>query len=609
MLLGLLLLLSANPVDEILRVDKPVVPDAVFARRVYLDVWGMLPSPDELAQFETDPQPDKRTRLIDRLLADSRRYADHWMSFWNDHLRNDEGVVYHGERKSISAWLRQALVENLPYDKFVQALLNPAAGNGPEGFLIGVNWRGDVSASELPPMQAAQNSSQVFLGVNLKCNSCHDSFISKWKLKDAYGMAALFSRAELEIFRCDVPTGEKAQPKFLFPDIGSVPEGLNDAQRRTLAADLFTSPKNTRLARTLVNRFWKRLIGRGLVEPVDEMDGKGWNPELLEALAGDFASGGYDMKRLLRTILYSRAYQLPAVPPQRPYRFEGPYLRRLSAEQFVDAVAAITGEWRVRETGTGGDLTREFAVKSTPLSRALGRPIRDQVVTVRQEEATTLQALEIVNGATLSGMLHRGALRMLGRLPAPPPNTFDSGVVTSKRRSVEVDITGARKLWLLAEDSDSYDRSRVTAGWFGLEFSGSDGATPPEDRVGPIPSTHVLDLAGKGYTRLRASVGVDPNSVASDINPRVRFFVFREEPDRSRLVNLRDDPPASTDWSGLAPDRFVERLYRAALARVPSPRELEVAAGILGRSAPPQPDALEDLLWSVFLSPEFQYIR
>src|SRR5574341_122649 len=133
----------ANPIDGFVKqyFDKrgielaPPVSDALFARRAYLDLWGLPPSPEELAGFLADRAADKRERLIDKLLADRRRYAEHWISFWNDLLRNDEGVVYHGMRQSISKWLRQALEDNLPYDRFVQALLAPAQPGDPEGFL------------------------------------------------------------------------------------------------------------------------------------------------------------------------------------------------------------------------------------------------------------------------------------------------------------------------------------------------------------------------------------------------------------------------------------------------------------------------------------------
>ena len=175
--------------------EPELVSDRLFIRRVYLDVWGLLPPPKELASFLKDHSPNKREKLVNKLLASPENYAQNWISFWNDLLRNDEGVNYHNEtasRKSISSWLLTALENNLPYDQFVYKLLNPAAPTDPAGFLIGVNWRGVVSASQTPAMQAAQNTAQIFLGINLKCNSCHDSFISKWKLKDAYVWPDIF---------------------------------------------------------------------------------------------------------------------------------------------------------------------------------------------------------------------------------------------------------------------------------------------------------------------------------------------------------------------------------------------------------------------------------
>ena len=172
------------------------VPDALFARRVYLDVWGLLPPPEELRAFLSDEEPDKRERLVARLLADEEKYAEHWISYWNDLLRNDEGANYYSSsarRKSITDWLLDSLASNAAYDRMVRELLNPTEQGDPDGFLTGVNWRGAVSAGQTPAIQAAQNTAQIFLGVNLKCNSCHDSFINQWKLKDAYGLAAYFS--------------------------------------------------------------------------------------------------------------------------------------------------------------------------------------------------------------------------------------------------------------------------------------------------------------------------------------------------------------------------------------------------------------------------------
>ena len=191
------------------------VSDRAFARRAYLDIQGLLPPPEALDAFLADRSPGKRERLVTQLLADSRKYSENWISFWNDLLRNDEGVNYYSEtasRKSISDWLLGALESNLPYDRFVAKLLDPELPADPEGFLIGVNWRGVVSASQTPALQAAQNTAQIFLGINLKCNSCHDSFISHWKLQDAYALAAYFSPAQkLQLHRCEVAAGTLRQ--------------------------------------------------------------------------------------------------------------------------------------------------------------------------------------------------------------------------------------------------------------------------------------------------------------------------------------------------------------------------------------------------------------
>jgi cytochrome c553 len=183
-----------------------VASDEVFVRRVFLDVWGLPPTPEQRRSFLSDTRADKRDRLIETLLADRTTYAEHWMSYWNDLLHNDEGVRYNpGTRESISGWLLNALSTNLPYDQMVKALLNPSGEGAPKGYLVGISWGGDASASQSPPMQAAQNSAQVFLGANLKCASCHDSFVSRWKLAQTFGLAAFFSEKPLEnrAVRCE----------------------------------------------------------------------------------------------------------------------------------------------------------------------------------------------------------------------------------------------------------------------------------------------------------------------------------------------------------------------------------------------------------------------
>jgi hypothetical protein len=215
-----------------------------------------------------------------------------------------------------------------------------------EGFSKGIVWRGLVNASQMPQMQAAQNVSQVFMGVNLKCASCHDSFINDWQLSDAYGLANVFSDHPLEIYRCDQPTGQQAPTKFIFRNwaICRPPPTNRSACARWPPHHLpqgRTPPAHDRQPPV------GQISGRGLVEPVDDMQQTAWDPDLLDWLAQDLVAHGYDLKETMERILTSRAYQLPAVDlgerQNTNYVFTGPDVRRMTAEQFRDALTSLTG--------------------------------------------------------------------------------------------------------------------------------------------------------------------------------------------------------------------------------------------------------------------------
>lgn len=600
--------------------NASLVTDTVYARRVYLDTWGLLPTPGQLSEFEQDKDPRKREKLVDKLLSNNENYATHWISFWNDLLRNDDGVVYYGDRKSITTWVRKALQENMPYDRFVATLLSPVKKTDPEGFILGVTWRGEVPASERPPLQAAVNSAQVFLGINLKCNSCHDSFISSWKLKDAYGLASFFSPDPLELVRCDAKLGEMSKPKFLFPELGEVKTEGTLEERRAEAARMFTLPKNGRLGRTLVNRYWKQLFGRAIVEPVDDMASEPWNADLLDFLASDFADHNYDVKHLLKTLLTSRPYQLQSVdaaPKQgERYVFRGPHKRRLTAEEFADAIASITGEWRYKPTNTPKPTTfvREAELKNSSLTRALGRPVRDQVVTERLIQPTTLQALELVNGQYLANWLHEGARRMVTLPDDPPKNLFDSGTIRRNNAKVDLRIKKTKQLYLVVVNVDSYDPSRVIPQWKDAVLVKGRKETPLRDLISGVdperlklPATIKLDLSDKKFGHFRATAQVAKEATVSDVGPAIRFFIFDQEPDLRRLVQVDPHTPVESPKQGFTPDSLIARIYKHALQRDPTSEERAVAKEILGDKL--EVDKVEDFLWMIFQSPEFQYIQ
>lgn len=438
---------GSNPIDRLLEPyfrsagfePGAVVDDRAFLRRASLDLVGLMPSPDEVDQLVRDKAPDKRQQKIHSLLKNDQPYATHWLTFWNDALRNDyRGTGYiDGGRLQITDWLAAALVENMPYDRFVRELINPTPQAA--GFIKGIVWRGVVNASQAAPMQAAQNISQVFLGINLKCASCHDSFINDWKLADAYGLAGIFADGPLEMHRCDQPTGQFAPLQFLYPQLGSIDPKAATAERLKQLSEAITRPENGRLARTIVNRLWARMLGRGLVEPVDEMDNPPWSADLLDYLATDLADHGYDLKHTIELIASSRAYQLPPVDEaddsRHDFVFRGPLVRRISAEQFVDAVADLAGvdyaeaaakppaltpsQSTLSQTAAGRAGARAALVNADPLLIALGRSNREQVVTDRPKTATTLQALELTNGTPLSALLEKGARQWAGRKLEP----------------------------------------------------------------------------------------------------------------------------------------------------------------------------------------------
>jgi hypothetical protein len=233
----------------------------------------------------------------------------------------------------------------------------------------------------------------------------------------------------------------------------------------------------------------------------------------------------------------------------------------------------------------------------------------------------------LVNGETLDNLLVRGAKRMLGELREAPANLFDSGIVSERPVAVDIDITGINQLWLVTEDTDSYDPARTVAGWVNPEFGSPAGNTPLQVPKAPlqfkgqapanaflarVPSEQSFDIAGKGYTRFRATVGVDQRCLINEIGPRIRFFVFAQKPDHEQLVRVTPERPVVAHEERYTPDRLIARLYLHALSREPESAERRLALDVLkatGGDKRISSESLEDLLWAVFQSPEFEFIH
>jgi hypothetical protein len=386
-----------------------------------------------------------RGAAVDAALADATGYAEHWLTFWNDLLRNAyDGPGYTGgSRSQITGWLYRSLYENKPYDQFVRELIAPDASS--KGFIDGIQWRGRVNASQTREIQFSQNISQAFLGINMKCASCHDSFVDRWTLKDAYSLAAIYSNEPLELTRCDIPTGEMATPGWIFPELGNVDPKASRENRLKQLAELMTHPENGRMQRTIVNRLWERLMGRGVVHPVDAMNSEPWDEDVLDYLANHLVASGYDLKAVLRLIASSRIYQAEtAIMADEgvDFVFEGPIRKRLTAEQFIDSVRSVVNVWpepRKAAFGKGkqgGQLAAVMKVHELKewdgrplragldsrdsLQAALGRPNGEQIVSARPDVVTTLEAINLANGPEFAALLEDGAEKMLSDKPGDP---------------------------------------------------------------------------------------------------------------------------------------------------------------------------------------------
>lgn len=637
---------------------KEPVDDAVFIRRAYLDIIGLLPEPEDVEGFVSDSSPDKRATLIRSLLDREHDYAQHSLSFWNDLLRNaytGTGFIT-GGRKQITGWLYDALKGNKPYNQMVRELVDPDEES--EGFIRGIQWRGDFNSSQSTEMQAAQNVSQSLMGVNLKCASCHNSFTSNMTLNEAYGFAAVFSDTTLAIERCEVPTGDMAEPGFYYSELGDLDPELSREKRLQVLADILTSDENGRIFRTVVNRYWAKLMGRGLVEPVDEMDELPWNQELLDWMAAELIDSGYDLKELMALIMESRAYQLPSVGLDETeageldeFVFEGPLRRRLSAEQFTDALTQLAapvyssvaydpfdsdiaeawwiwydmieddrrvfsppGEYYFRY---GFDLPEDVEIVDTRLLISVDQSFE---LYLNGEQATQGQDWRQVQRLDVTDLLQDGRNQLAvkgvqgGTTPQP------AGVLMN----LEIIGAGGQTLQIASGEDWVVSNEDPGSGWENPEFDDNDwesvrvfGSSTDNNHWGRLVEfTH--EPAGDRLEFVRASlVANDPFQTALGRPAREIVATSREtEPTLLQALELTNGEVinevlgrGADRWLeayGNDPEELIRQVYMRALNREPSKREADLAEQVLGTN--PTRDGVQDFLWAIVMQPEFQFI-
>ena len=751
-----------HPIDQLLnsyRIDHGIkstqrVSDALFLRRATLDLVGLLPTDEELKEFVEDVSADKRERLIDRLLARDTEYAEHWLTFWNDLLRNDyDGTGFiTGGRKQISNWLYRSLIDNKPYDVLARELIAPPS-DASRGFIDGIKWRGTVSAGQTVEIQFAQSVAQSFLGINLKCASCHDSFIDEWKLSDAYSLAAVYSNESLMIHRCDKPTGEVASAGWLFPELGNIDADAPPTKRLEQLSMLMTGPRNGRFSRTIVNRLWAQLMGRGIVHPLDAMHTEPWDESLLDYLANQLVESHYDLKAILKLIATSEAYQsrstiVEEATTEASSPFTGRRARRMTAEQFVDAVWQLTGaapttfdapvvrgkidpeaianvklqgEWIWGDTsnppspkidsdpispesgGSGKTKSHPQGGKEAPTETASGPETKKENRRTANKKGIAANGIAAPAGEQL-------VFRRVFTLPQPvvsgtavitADNTFELYINRRKVAASEdwtrvqtVPLTKRFKVQPAGDDKQVKneiiivaknlgDRPNLAALYFEAVMKLADGSelviksdgdwkfssvaprgsregrlgqTPgPWNKVTPLGRPRVYAGVDDAFRRGLAMGGSsEPSMVRASL--RKSDFLMRSlgRPNRDQIVSSRPDELTTLEAIDLAngdvlaaalrkgaedladqdlsPTELAKRIFRSALSRNPTPKEIAIvetafsaAADSTGDVVPAEAnlgetaheaktrfsnvEIIQDLMWAVLMTPEFIMIR
>ena len=649
-----------------------VCSDAAFLRRAYLDIIGVIPTAAAAQSFLEDKSADKRVKLVDELLARDDDYAANWAPFWEEAIGSSTAAITGGigSRGNHRAWILESFAHNKPFDLMVAELIDPTLPGYQKPEIGNANGKRVVSAyirneTHVETIQTAANVAQVFLGTEMKCASCHNHFLNKeWPQTRFLAFAGLFASNDLEVIRCEKKSGRFVAAQFPFELPGApatAPKTLDERLHRV--AQLLIDPTNPRFARSIVNRLWKRYLGLGLFEPQDDfrLDQPPTNPELLDWLADDFMRHGYDLKHTIRLILTSRTYQLRYDPeledhfdvnhPQQARYYRSPSLRRLTAEQLLDSI-------QVASRQSLDPQRRIYLDKaSTALTRALGRPpSHNEISTARPDDVAVVQALELLNGEEFYERIYSGRLVDQAANQQDLARLIDRlyWVALSRPASKQEQILGADFLKTALPKASMPQAPPVEQVWVeddlpaGATPDGTGGAKAWEWVSAPqapiLSGKRVHTQNGEGKQRQHHFIGaakplhvepddvlfsyvyLDPKALPSEImlqwndgswdhrafwGDDVIPFGEANSSSRRRLGRL----PAGGQWVRLeVPAREVG---------IETPTEINGwsfdqqgggavywdKSGVVKVPRNPKREPVGDVLWALFTSPEFQYIR
>ncbi len=568
--------------------------DEQFLRRLYLDCVGVVPNLAEIEAFGTRAGTDddsvmRREQVIDRVLQDPR-WADHWTAYWLDVLAENPNVLKPSLNNSgpFRWYLYDAMRDNVAVDRWVTNLLRmqgSALGGGPAGFAMAAD-------NDVPMAAKAHIVTSAFLAANMKCARCHDAPYHDWTQRDLFSVAAMLARKPIKIpasssvpkeffgeedegaslITLSLSPGEEVESEWLLASY-TTDEPVNpamiarpDDSRETLAYHV-TRVENRQFAKTIVNRLWQRLMGEGIVEPVDDWEGADpSHPKLLDYLSRELAANGFDLKHVARLILRSNAYQRrsvdrPVTSDERERLFAAPRQRRMTAEQLVDSMHVVVGR-----SMDADELTFDPEARMRPQAHNnLGLPTRAWQLTSLSNERDR-PALSLPRASAVTDCLEafgwKGARQEPINYRQTEPNVIQPGILAGGLLSIQLTrLTDGDELTSLAIDADSphalvddlfqrfltrlpedHERSRFT------------------ELLDPGFDTRVLKTPAAAETPIR-----EPSvSWANHLHPQATEVRLRES------ARLRQGPPASR-W--LEPD-WRERLEDAAWALINTPEFL-----------------------------------
>ncbi len=574
--------------------DKPnrLVDDSKFLRRLSLDTIGTIPSLELIEQFQRKREAgeDARAWAIDFMLTRDG-WADHWTSYWQDVLAENPNIVNPTLNNTgpFRWWIHESLIDNKPIDRFVTELIMMEGSQffgGPAGFAV-------ASQNDVPLAAKAHILGQAFLGIQMQCARCHDAPFHQVTQKDLFSIAAMLKRTDESVPKTSTVTviadgpipkvpitlkpGAKVSPLWPFPELGTLrlPTDLirRSTDSRATLAQRMTDPGNLRFPRVMVNRLWKRIIGYGIVEPVEDWEhGINIDPQLLDYLGRELASNGYDMKYIARLIFRSHTYQRESMdmPENGLKAFTGPVRRQMSAEQLIDSLFVASG----RPFDAGPMNVDIDGARNYINSLNLGIPQRAwQFASLSNERDRPSLSLPFAQPftSTMQAFGWTGSRQNpINRRESAPnimqPAMMNNGILV--RDNTRLDMVS--EFTQLARQAESFD-----------------------------------ELITKIYQRILSRLPT--------VAERQLFAELLAEGFEDRLVDLSDEEAERIRWSRRLPRNMVSWSNHLAARATEIKMELRQAVQ-QGAIASPHLDSqwrerMEDFVWVLFNSPEFLYIQ